>query len=391
MPNDPPPPALIPLSKYAAPSKPAEDVARGLWQKAKVLFGREEPTPPPAVEDSQLRRSTRGLLDDIVSPPACGPAIEEVAGSLDPWLTDADRNNRIRVVVRPPAGDCDSVSRWAESAGLAIARPPARDRLLSHEAPAPEADEAGPEAAPLVVPHLDRWFLRHRCGLDAVRHLLDRLERTRRPAVVACNSFAWAFLSASLGIDRRLPEPETVRAFDAARLQAWFTRLADEGHHDDITFRLSTTGAAVASTSDEPESRAFFDQLAARSRGVPAIAWHLWRRCLRSSEDPEDTSEPDVAAAMSRRLWLAPLESFAVPERAGRTGRLILHALLVHGRLTVDELAGVLPEGADAASMAGLRHAGLIEDGRGGLRVRAAAYPAVYDALSDAGFPVGAV
>ncbi|WP_173404462.1 hypothetical protein FLP41_04140 [Paracoccus marcusii] len=68
---------------------------------------------------------------------------------------------------------------------------------------------------------------------------------------------------------------------------------------------------------------------------------------------------------------------------------LILHALILHGRMSIDDLASVLPIVGETVVPATLVMSGFVlqEDDR--LSIRAEAYPAVRTGLKSAGMSVG--
>ena len=69
----------------------------------------------------------------------------------------------------------------------------------------------------------------------------------------------------------------------------------------------------------------------------------------------------------------------------------MLHALLIHGGLTAEELREVVPVVGESNVAYALRNAGLIENDDGCLRILPAAYPSIRDGLVTAGFPADAM
>ena len=264
---------------------------------------------------------------------------------------------------------------------------PAPDRaaLTDPDPPAPDLDAAGSGEGPLVVPRLERWFLRRHDGLAAVRGLLAAVERTDRRVLVGCNGWAWDFLCAAVRANLGLPAPRTFRAFGAKRLAGWFAELAADA--GGARFRSPKTGRDIPADGTVDD---FHRTLAARSRGIPWVAWDLWRRSLRT----EAPDESDAAAATPpapgerRTLWVAALEEFTLPTRHEPEALLALHALLIHGPLTREELAAVAPDAGGPPTASALLAAGFVRREKcGELAVVPAAYPAIRAGLAAAGFP----
>ncbi len=73
--------------------------------------------------------------------------------------------------------------------------------------------------------------------------------------VVGCNGWAWAFLAKSAGAGALLPDPVTVRPFDAARLHEWFVSLAKAEATGSMRFRLPGTGEDVLAVDEQGAAR----------------------------------------------------------------------------------------------------------------------------------------
>ena len=374
---------LIPLAEYRPPSEAAEAAVRGLAARAAKLLRRRKEAP--FVEAEDLRPSTGGVLDEVVSPPACGPFLSDLDAAFEDWLADADALHRLRVVVLPPCDRRCRLTQWAQTRGVEVLPPPGRDRL-DHVARLPEG------GGPLAVPRLERWFLRRSHGLTAVRSLMEAVAEADRKVIVGCGSWAWGFLCAAAEADLLLPPPRTSRPFDGGRLKAWFAELAEDAPLRGVRFRSSRTGKTVLSTDaeEDPAAGGYFQSLAARSNGVPWVAWHLWRRSLRTraGEAAAQKEAEKDGKPFERTLWVAEPEDGLLPERGRREGLLALHALLIHDGLSVEGLGEVAPDVPAAAVAAALTRAGFVVREGGLLRVRPSAYPAVRSELASGGLPV---
>ena len=210
--------------------------------------------------------------------------LRELDHTLADWCTDPGPPSWVKLVVLPPGDRTPLLQAWAERWSYAVLEPPSAAQILAGQTV--DADALQQRSGVLVIPDLACWFLRHRSGLQTVRALLMRLSQLQRHCVVGCNSWAWAFLSRTVGANLMLPPALTFRAFDAQRLQRWFSGLAEpEGDDvdDAVTFRLADSGADVLAKGKDGElENAYLKRLAARSFGIPWVAWHLWRVSLRS-------------------------------------------------------------------------------------------------------------
>ncbi len=424
------PMGLVPLADYRSPGMPAEHVMRAVWRRIQQRFRSAD--SDPVRSDSRLQATTLEVLDEVVGPPACGPLLDDLDAAVRAWLEEPGGTFHC-VVVLPPCDSTDLISSWAQSRGYAVLCPPARDQgqALSVIAPAGadpaaagngEGDAEPPQAGTslLVIPRLESWFLRQRNGLTAVRALLAELQQSERRCLIGCNSWAWAFLVRAAGAALVLPSPRTFVAFDAKRLQAWFSELARQTGSGRVAFRLAHSGAEVLEIKDDGTLASnYLEELAARSHGIPWVAWHLWRNALRTGIDADEAQKAKGHAgargsnadghkaaqtgaraeagkapknevpANERTFWITGVPDPHVPHQQDDNVLLVLHALLIHGALDTAELLSVLPDATAGEVLPALLRNGFIDRHGDRLAVKPSAYPAARRALLAGGFPVG--
>ena len=386
--DDPDIPAFQPVTDYKRPAMPTEETFRRWWRQVRMFAKGDE---EPAFErPDMLQSATLEQLDEIVAPPACGPLLRELDATLHDWIADPSPPIWLRVVIMPPCDEMAVVEAWAREHGHQVLAAPERDDLVSGRGvPPPDLDGEGL----LVIPQLERWFLRSRVGLGTVRALLARLVQLERHCVVGCNSWAWEFLAKAASVNIMLPPGLTFVAFDAGRLRTWFAELAAADGTHEVVFRLPKTGEDVLGLDHKGKPKSdYLEKLASRSLGVPWVAWHLWRTSLRAAREKADGNgedngrEPKDKRANERTLWVAELEDYPLPTGHEQDVLLVLHALLLHGSLTAAELAEVLPAGNWQAVLPALLRIRLMEKAGEGLRCAPGAYPAIRDELAGAGF-----
>lgn len=382
-----------PLADYQVPAMPTRDTLQILVTRARELLRRSP--DGPLIAEARLRTSTLDMLDEAAAPPACGPLITELQASLAEWIDDPEPAQRMQLIVLPPGDRNRVVAGWAEQRGHTLLEAPARGAI-----PAADANDI-PDLSGrglLVIPALEDWFIRHRDGLGLIRALLDRLADLDRRVVVGCNSWAWQYLVRAVRADAVLPAPLIFQAFDAERLHAWFSALPHTARQSSIQFLDAGSGEDILALDDDGQPHDRLYSLAARSRGIPWIAWRLWRRSLRRRMPDEEKDDTDATAASEREavdadtLWVIALEEFSLPGRSNDDSLLILHALLVHGPLPPDQLTDVLPFTGAYNTVNGLLAAGILErDEFGRLACTPEAYPSIRTGLTTAGFPIAAV
>lgn len=383
-------PELIALGDFTAPTMPTEHAFRKVWNRLKR---RISGTADPLLQRSSLERASLAVIDDLADPPDCGPLLQAFDAQFGAWSRDAAAHSRLRSIVVPPCDTTGTLAIWARTRGHELLREPNRIDLIGPAAEVDLPDLTGDGL--LVIPRLEHWFLRERNGMHTVRSLLSRLACAERRCLVGCDSWAWRFVVKGAGADLVLPRPQTFEPFDARRLRDWFATLARDSDGITATFRLAGSGDDVLACDDDGEPRnAHLRQLAARSGGIPWVAWHLWRAGLQvSAGQPLSDSVAEATAGDARTVWVVDIDEIELPRSNEDRSLLVLQALLIHGALTPAEVDAVLPTTGEPNMLAALVTSGHLrrERGSGRHRVRPTAYPAVRKALQAAGFPAGAM
>ena len=366
---------------------PTQETLRRLLDRfSHRLVSRFKNDDEPAVAKDKLHRITRSALDNVVAPPSCGPLVRELAQTITARISSPDPLTRSTLIVLPPCDRSCVIRRWADQNDQQILEPPARSELVTaSDEPLPALDGDGV----LVIPRLERWFLRHHDGLNRLRQLLTALDRLDRPCVIGCNSWAWRYLVAAVDADLVLPSGITYQAFDAERLHHWFSEMVGEDGLQSLRFRLSDSGKDVMAIDDHGKlQNDYFQTLAATSLGIPWVAWHLWRRSLRAENGDLHVNEHDAIDQKldEQTLWIAPLEEFRLRDSSRESALLVLQSLLIHGELSEAELAATLPTQGIAAVLPALRTAGFIDRDGDVYQCHPAAYPSIRSGLSAEGF-----
>ncbi|RYZ58432.1 MAG: hypothetical protein EOP07_07050 [Proteobacteria bacterium] len=235
-----------------------------------------------------------------------------------------------------------------------------------------------------------------------MRDLLNQLSVLNRPFVVGCNSWAWEFLKKAVMAHLLLPPPLTFAPFDYKKLKGWFGHIAEKASEGNINFfNADDRSQFFTETEGSVVQDSYLNTLASESRGIPWIAWNLWRKSLRlervekekrMEDEEEKESEKKKRSVLLgadrgvRVIWVEALASLHFPEEQKVDSLLVLHALLIHSRLTVEELLAVTPNVETTSVVPALLKAGIITLHAKSLMCAPAAYPQVRVHLEDAGF-----
>lgn len=374
------------LGKYDKPPMPTEESFRILITRAKKLVKKSSDKPFIASDD--LLRADPEVLDAVAAPPAWGPLIDELQSSVRDWVAEDSPLIATKLIVLPPGEEHGLITEWAQKHGHQVLDPPARLSLLALTPP-PVPDLSGDGV--IVIPRLEYWFIRHHDGLNYLRRVLAAVYERKRHCLIGCDSFAWNYLMRAVGADLILPDSITFQPFGAKRLREWFHRIDTRGEDSRHTIRMSLTGEDIFAEDKKGNlSSDYLAKLAARSRGIPWIAWDLWRSSLRSdlSEEEENQKNADIPKQDESTLWVIDDEHQSLPKQQREQSLLILHALLMHGRLTMEELRLVVPIVGESFLVAGLVSCRFLNEREGHFYCTRSAYPVIREELFAAGLPV---
>lgn len=370
---------------------PTEHAFRATWAKLKRRLAAHE---APLLHTSGLDPASLASIPAFQGSPQWDPMLEALDAQFGEWANDESADARLRAIVIPPCDTTEMLTTWAHARGHALLNEPSRFALAN--LPLDGVLQSLQGDGLLVIPRLEKWFLRDRNGLHAVRSLIAQLATSGRRCLIGCDSWAWRYLVKAADVDLSLSNPQTLEPFDARRLCEWFTTLARDADGVTTTFRLAGNGYDVLACNENGEPHnAYLRQLAARSGGIPWVAWHLWRAGLRLSAGEKPLSDRAVKATAgdARTVWIIDVADVRLPPTNVDRSLLVLQALLIHGGLTATEVEAVLPTTGEPNMLVALTHSGHLQRSSGSAlyRIQPAAYPAIRQALKAAGLPTGVV
>lgn len=395
--------SFVTLDAYKRPPEPSAEAARsGMRAFLGHMWRRAKPEGAVSVE-AELQSVPQRQLDRAAPAPYWDDASEALRRTLTESIPPDPGEPFVHPVIGPPgSGTRHIIAHAAETQGWKVFDPPSWEEILRGAGEWLSRVENAEEEL-LVMPCLDRCYLRHHNGLSAIRAFFDTIRRQRRRCLVGCNSWAWAYLRTAAQIEGRHSVPLTLRPFDGANLSRWFRDLAASSGAYPVTFLQSDTGEVVLSTEDHDErgsgdaahktggraqagaeAPAFLKHVAGRSRGIPLVAWAIWRNSLRITAKDKIEEEAVEASRLQEGLtiWVRPWPRTtlpSVPSDLGRPEAFVLHTLLIHNGLPADLLPVLLPFAPSVISQSldRLNAAGLVKFEADLWRVTLLGYPAV--------------
>ncbi|MFU8773737.1 MAG: hypothetical protein ACNA8H_15120, partial [Anaerolineales bacterium] len=239
-------------------------------------------------------------------------------------------------------------------------------------------------------------FLRQSEGLTLMRNFLDLVYSGKLgQGIIACDSWAWAFLQHIWR--RKIPLTLTLQAFDKDRLTDYLQQFSGALDGRKMLYRQSDNGKYVLPHHDSEDNSInisnFLQMLAAHSRGIFGVAYSFWRFSPRIEPDKSDLEEDDHSKDNDQALtiWITPFDQLkhpALPSAAGRDEAFVLYSLLLHNGLPLELIRQILPLSQTQVmeTLLILEDAGLVSHCDDIWHVLPRGYPAVREFIQSQGF-----
>jgi hypothetical protein len=289
-----------------------------------------------------LQAQLQNAIERLPTPRGCRTTITEaVAEGLRHWRQQPQAGNALVILANPveplerylsDALDNDALSAGGELKGCRLITPlPADPRpedpltmaarigeaLNALSNPAIRGADAREDTTLVLIPSLELLMLRCIGGWESVELL--RAELVRRPDlfwVIGCNRWAWRFLEAVAGAEACFGTPIDLPGVAGEDLEPW----------------LNAWLSGVEGLPVDPELDADaldWQELADLAKGVGSIAARLWLDGLRVGEESGLTATVPVLRSLPSLIGL---------------DRYLLHAVLIHGRISHGHLSSSLGE-----------------------------------------------
>ncbi len=388
---------FISAHQFVRPSEPARAAVR------KGLLGAIDHLrkPPDAQGELALQLDLAAVPPYIMERAAAAPDWAELVpalmAALSTWAEAPGQPPAAKLCVGAPhSGIPQALTAWAQEMDWRLVQAPSSEQILDG-GEAWLAQFAHNGDLPLVIPRLERLFLRHHDGLSLLQRILDWLIRREARCLIGIDSWSWEYLNRVMGLHALLPQPLTLAPCDFDHLKDWLRQLAARADKLGFVFRQSDNGRLVLPSSNGGEEQLtnYLKYLASYSRGNPGVAWNIWRHSLQLEVDDsvEEKALASAKASSQRTMWVKRWSLLDLPDLTGSLSQaqtFVVHALLVHGGLGTKPLARILPlEAVDLTqTLHKLQTASLIELTGDRWQVTALAYPAVREALALEGYLV---
>ena len=340
---------FIRLNDLNYPPRPVtEAVRRGISTLLSTFTFRRGKQPISESPSVSLSALDEHLLARI----APYPNLDEPHNALSHLINEA-RSDLLAIVHTPHSYTDTILQQWAEAHGALILVPPTPDQILSGGwKPSRIRDDEASDT--IVVPRLEKFYLRHPEGLDTIRRFLDYLARQNRRTIIAGDVSAWHYLRHVVQLDAFTGVPFILDPFSAKQLAQWYLNLCRSGGEASTVFLEAISGNTILSAEGEdgrdagstkPDTSPFLNYAAWYTEGQPCIARTLWRNNLLRADSGEDSSELIIGGG--EKVWVKSWKDLALPELPDSISdkhTYLLALLLIHDGLdtrVAAELAGL--------------------------------------------------
>lgn len=344
---------FVPPREYRLPSDTVERSVRtrisAFWQN---LRKPETAAAQPPEEREQLKRLPPWLLDQLAPLGKWQGAADVLAEALAEGFLDRPEIQAVAVVGAPYSGHAEMLGVVAARKKWTVIAPPAAAEILAGGDGWCQRARETAARGPWVILGLEKCFLRHPRGLEPVRRLLAEVKAGRLGSgIIACGSWAWAYLEVAAGAD--ILPAVTPQALDAEGLFRWLGQLPAPQAQARYSFRLAGSREALFPEREANEALSpdkHLTELAACSRGIGGVALGIWRHSLRTMpEDPAAApapDSPDDARDGRQAIQVLPRNALQLPSVTSverPAGDFVLHSLLLHNGLSEELLLELLP------------------------------------------------
>jgi hypothetical protein len=399
---------FVKASEFALPANPVSEKARSFLISFWRNFSDNKDERKQVDVQAELRNAPEKLLEWVAPYPDWKiPALEIYAETKD-WSDNLPDNDYFRIILAPPGGGSgEMLEELASMKGWPIVAGPDFNTLLSRDFSWIDKIVRSNET-PLVIPRLERLFLRHFNGLEHIRLFFEKMFLYGQHCLIGANSWLWKYLEVALHVNDTVAEPYLLQGLDAGAMQRFFCDLESQKGENPTIFRQADDGSFVLPFEDTSDGKLdneflseydaseevfpsmFIKKLARQSRGITLVAWSIWRSSLRLApeNDVEATARDAAVADRGRTIWVKPYEKVFLPEISkspGKPASYLLQFLLLHDGLPPEVVYQLLEFDKDLifSILQRFRKAGLVVPDRGLWRVSWQGYPQVRNFLEQ--------
>ncbi len=345
------------------------------WKKEQSHSPQKE-TPSPHELPATIKQQIQEKIDNLGHNPTEKKAIiEALDNTFDCWLDDSENNSNSVVILSSPVMGIsplisETIKKWSIQKQIIVkvlplsARPTNMNNIISiledflNNDREKEASEAN-NLEVLVIPNLDFCFLRSVEGLDAIEYLQSLFceDSEHRFWVIGANEVSWQYLNSVGNISAFCGEVFVLPPIKPEQLQEWLNPIIKYFDIGLDKFKIETKFLEEKEETNHNDWQKYFEQLADIVEGESLVAAQDFLNSIYQAQEAEKENENEYKLLINYpQLTKLPFVDFSE--------QYILYSLLLHGHLTLSDLAESL--GDERAEVTGkvqiLRRKGIIKE-----------------------------
>lgn len=350
---------------------------------------------PPALRER--------VVDDIENLPINPADQKAISSTLDEtyelWQNNPNSSNNSLVVLSSPVAAVsrilsETLEEWAKQKQVALkllplkARPTDIDNIqskLEHYLKEDGASTDGQQLEIVVIPNLSWCFLRSLDGLGGIEYIQSLLcnGSENRFWIIGSGQVGWQYLNSVCSLEAYCGKVFPLPAIEPDKLQEWFEPIIQDL---DLVFEEPRIDKQILD-GDKDNQTSYFEHLADISKGVATVAVQAFLKSIRHEEIEEDENNQEQSQPESKSLIAQTPKLPQLPELES-VDQYLLYSLLLHGDLTITELAESLGDSNSEvqARVQLLRREGVVEQQNKIIKINPIHYPRVKQELAANNF-----
>ncbi|MEL6930693.1 MAG: hypothetical protein AAFO95_18975 [Cyanobacteria bacterium J06600_6] len=361
----------------------------------------QEPEKSLVELPTEVRQRLVTGIKNLPSNPADQQAIvSALEQAYKVWKGNPNNTNNSAVVLSSPVVAAsrilsETLEAWAEEKQIPLRLLPLTARLqdienikseLDNYLQSAAEDERSSELEIVVIPNLSWCFLRSLDGLEGIEYIQSLLcdGSKNRFWIIGAGQVGWQYLNSVCGIEAYCGEVFVLPEIESEDLQSWFEPIIRDL---DLEFNQPRIDQQIFDSNLDNQT-GYFNYLADISQGVGTVAAQVFLKSIRCQDSPEaDDHEKQEDKAKPKSL-IAVTPSLPTLPDLESADQYLLYSLLLHGDLTIAELAKSLGdlESDVQGQIQLLRRRGVVEQQDKVIKINPIHYPRVKQELAGNNF-----
>ncbi|WP_107667256.1 helix-turn-helix domain-containing protein [Cyanothece sp. BG0011] len=362
-----------------------------------------KPKPSPRELPANIKQQIQDKINHLDNNPTEEEAIiETLDNAFERWLNNPETADNSVVILSSPVTAvspliADSIKQWSLQKQIVIkvlpldGRPTDMKRIVSILEDFLQEQEQNIKTKQdiseiFVIPNLDFCFLRSVEGLDTIEYLQSLFcqHPQQRFWIIGANEVSWQYLNLVSNISAFCGEVFVLPKLSPETLQEWLNPIIESFDIGLDKFKIEQQILEDTGETNQDDWKKYFEHLADISEGGSIVTAQLFLNSIYQKKETEEgeESEETEEKLLTNYPELSDLPLINFPEQY------ILYSLLLHGSLTLSDLAESL--GDDKGEVTGkvqvLRRQGLIQKHNQMLTINPYHYPKLKQKLSSNNF-----